>query len=84
MAERIDTKPGHGGHRWSKHPWAEWTDGSSWRIQRGVDYDALSSSMAAIIRDHAKRHGLQVQTALWQDGDGVEFQFTRQSEQAAA
>lgn len=78
MADRIDTfTPGKGGAL-PKYPWEDWTDGSPWRIHRGQDYDISTESMAAVVRNYARRVGLTVETKRSRDEDFVEFQFGRE------
>lgn len=80
MAERIDNltrRP----PRPAIYPWAEWLDGSAWRIRRGEDFEVSAESMAAQIRIRAAREGRTVY-ARCPDGDTVEFQFSGQEEAA--
>jgi hypothetical protein len=75
MGERIDidmTRP-------RKYPWDKWADGSTWRIQRGIDYEIPSASMAAQIRSHALRNEMRVMTSMPHEIDGVQFQFSKAS-----
>lgn len=81
MARRLSTPvlPAVGAP--PKYPWHHWADGSAWRITHGKDFDISASSMAAIIRSHARRNGLQVRTR--RVGTAIEFQFSVAQEQAA-
>lgn len=65
-----------------KYPWHHWADGSAWRIKHGDDFAVPASSMAAIIRSHARRNGMTVRTR--RVGDAIEFQFVVEAEVAAA
>lgn len=83
MAERIDNLtflPG----RPAKYPWAEWADGSGWRLTRGVDFasEMTSSAMRGVITSYAARQGVKVQTSV-PDADTVEFQFAEPTGAAA-
>lgn len=84
MAERIENLSTNRGGAPRKYPWELWTDGSAWRIVKGQDYDIPTVSMAAIVRGHARRNGLEVFTAQTRDQDGVEFQFSAGDSMAEA
>lgn len=75
MAERIDALGSVRRGRPPLYPWDEWTDGSAWRITRGVDFEVSAQSMASMIRIRANNTGV-VASANVVDGDTVEFQFT--------
>jgi hypothetical protein len=75
VAERISSLPDRPLGAPPKYPWDTWTDGSAWRIQRGIDYDIPSTSMASMIRGHAARHGFDVVALVNRERDAVEFQF---------
>jgi hypothetical protein len=84
MAERIEALSPSARGAAPKYPWSEWTDGSAWRIVRGIDYDIPSASMAALIRQHAHRYGLSVSAVLPRgDVEAVEFQFSPRKSVAA-
>lgn len=56
-----------------KYPWEEWSDGSPWKIMKGVDYEIEDIGMAGLIYHHASRYGLIVTV---QRNDGyIVFQF---------
>jgi hypothetical protein len=79
MAERIDSiTPSRG--RAPIYPWGEWLDGSAWRIERGVDFEVPTDSMAAMVRMRASKAGLTATARVV--GDAVEFQVL--SEEKAA
>jgi hypothetical protein len=72
MAERITTFAPLRGRR-PIYPWAEWMDGSAWRITRGEDFTVSPESMAQHIRERGRRYDVEVTAYL--DGDAVEFKF---------
>lgn len=72
MAERIDSLPERAG-RPPTYPWAEWMDGSAWRIVRGEDFEVEAVTMAAMIRNRAR--DARTSARAYVDGDAVEFQF---------
>lgn len=80
MAERIEplkVRPG----RAQRYPWAEWMDGSAWRIKRGVDFDSAAPAMRSVITAAASRRGVRVKTTV-PDDETVEFQFFNLKEAA--
>jgi hypothetical protein len=80
VAERISSlSPSRSGR--PLYPWAEWMDGSAWRIRRGEDFVPPALSMATTLRSQAHRRGVSVTVRL--DGDTVEFQFGPRAEVAA-
>lgn len=81
MAERIDDLTPLRG-RPPVYPWDTWTDGSAWRIRRGVDFEVSAESMAAQIRMRAGRDNVTV-FARCPDDDTVEFQFSPDEASAA-
>lgn len=81
MAERISQFSPRRIGRPALYPWDEWTDGSAWRITRGVDFDISPKSMSGILYGYATRQGSSVKVAV--DGDAVEFQFAPLVEAAA-
>lgn len=56
-----------------RYPWGEWTDGSTWRITRGADFDVSVDSMRSMLWSYAGRSGLDLATVV--DGDSIEFRF---------
>lgn len=73
MAERIDNVTPLRG-RAPIYPWDEWTDGSAWRIRRGVDFETSTQSMRSVLTTYAGRNNLNVRTSV-PDASTVEFQF---------
>jgi hypothetical protein len=73
MAERIDEFSPRRLGRPPLYPWAEWVDGSTWRITRGEDFEVTAKSMVANLYSHAYRQGLSLEAR--QDGESIEFQF---------
>lgn len=82
MAERISSLSPRRVGRPALYPWSEWTDGSVWRIARGVDFSVAPSGMVKNLYSRAFRQGLSVEARIV-DGDTVEFQFSPQQEEAA-
>lgn len=76
MAERISEFSPRRIGRPALYPWAEWMDGSAWRITRGEDFEISPKSMAAAVYAHAARQGFSVAVRI--DGDAVEFQFVKE------
>jgi hypothetical protein len=80
VAERIkDFTPRRG--RQPIYPWADWMDGSGWRITRGEDFDVSPESMAQQIRERGRQYSVGVTAYL--DGEAVEFRFDAPEEVAA-
>lgn len=85
MAERITEIVQWGVRKQTPHPyaypWNEWQDGSVWKIARGVDYSAKSTSMVSMLQRAAREHGLKVRLMVdWnpqdpQYHDSITFQF---------
>lgn len=84
MAERLSNFTPRPDGRPAIYPWEQWSDGSGWRITRGVDFAIPASNMAAVIRAYAHRTGQRASARV--EGDAVEFQFSSpvESEEAAA
>lgn len=80
MAERIDNLSPVARQR--IYPWAEWLDGSAWRIRRGEDFEVTGDSMATMIRLRASREGGSASCRVVDDGSTVEFRFDREQEAA--
>ncbi len=61
----------------AKYPWPQWTDGSIWRIVRGVDFDVAPRSMQATLFARASRDGMRLATRqVIDDGrEAVVFRF---------
>jgi hypothetical protein len=78
MAEKIDTPP----RRRTRYPWHEWTDGSTWRIKQGEDYDISDLQMQGSLHMRARNNNLTVQTASPEAGV-IEFQFKRSGDDVA-
>lgn len=61
--------------RRDKYDWLRWTDGSAWRVKRGVDFDSTTEGFQSSLYQRARRHGFTVRVSI--DGDVVKFQFTK-------
>ena len=78
MAQRLDTFPGASGPRGNrKYPWREWTDGSTWQILRGEDYDVATENMRVNLHMKADSMLRRVRTRKFDDqrSEGLVFQF---------
>jgi hypothetical protein len=61
-----------------KYPWDEWTDGSTWEIRHGADYDVVTENMRVNLHMKADSLVCKVRTRKFQDddqGEGLIFQF---------
>lgn len=77
MAQRLEVEklaPTLKG-RPAKYPWADWTDGSAWRIVQGDDYDN-TVTMKRNLRQHASQHGFYVVIAE-NAPDSLDIQFNK-------
>lgn len=77
MARRLDGFPGPGPHGQRRYPWVEWTDGSTWEIRRGEDYDVPTENMRVSLHMKATSLLRKVRTRKIDDdrGEGLIFQF---------
>src|SRR5260370_32665583 len=78
MGRRVDCFPGAAATGRRKSPWDEWTDGSTWEIRRGDDYDVATESMRVNLHMKADSLGCKVRTRKFEDddqGEGLIFQF---------
>lgn len=57
-----------------RYPWDKWCDGQIWKAMRGVDFDVEPAIFQITVKNHAKRHGMTVQTAV--QGEALVFQFS--------
>jgi hypothetical protein len=62
------------GGRALRYPWAEWTDGNWWKIQKGSDYQIDTDNMRRGLATHAQRHSMKVDA--YKRGDLLIFKFT--------
>ena len=88
MAHRLDSfdfSSERPAGRPPKYPWHEWTDGSIWRVIRGIDYEPATRSLQATLFAYAGRVGLKVRTKqVTVDGrEGLVFQFFEDGEPPA-
>jgi hypothetical protein len=58
--------------RRSKYPWAEWLDGSTWKLRRGEDFQTTGESMRATAVKAAQAAGKNIRTQVTTDQDGTE------------
>lgn len=78
MAEIVPDATLEQNHTKSKHDWTNWTNGSTWKLTRGVDFDARPESIRAQAFQYAKRRNLKCQTAQdINDKDVVYIKFSR-------
>jgi hypothetical protein len=78
MGRRLDSFPGDASSGRRKYPWDEWTDGSTWEIRRGDDYDVATENMRVNLHMKADSLGCKVRTRKFEDddqGEGLIFQF---------
>lgn len=83
MARRLDAFPGGAQVRSQrKYPWDEWTDGSTWEIRRGEDYDVATENMRVNLHMRADSMLRKVRTRKFHDdrGEGLIFQFVESKE----
>jgi hypothetical protein len=77
MARKLDSFPGDGPSGQRRYPWGEWTDGSTWEIRRGEDYDVATENMRVNLHLKADAQLKKVRTKKVNDEDceGLVFQF---------
>jgi hypothetical protein len=83
MARRLETFPGDNGPRGNRrYPWREWTDGSTWEILRGEDYDVATENMRVNLHMKADSLFRKVRTRKFDNhrGEGLVFQFLDSAE----
>jgi hypothetical protein len=83
MARRLDAFPvGDQPRGQRKYPWDEWTDGSTWEIRRGEDYDVATENMRVNLHMKADSLLRKVRTRKFDDdhGEGLIFQFVESEE----
>jgi hypothetical protein len=79
MARRLQAFPGDKkGLR--RYPWREWTDGSTWEIRQGDDYDVATENMRVNLHLKAEALGRKVRTRKVTGGAGLVFQFLESEE----
>ncbi|MFF4869877.1 hypothetical protein [Streptomyces sp. NPDC000961] len=66
-------------------PWHLWTDGSTWQVREGEDFNVPASAFIAAANIHANLLGLTVKAAKipWQVGVGgqiILFRFEKRDE----
>jgi len=62
--------------RRSKYPWDKWTDGQTYQVVRGEDYECKTISLIAALRWKANSLGMKLHTATDEDDKAVIFQFS--------
>lgn len=72
MAERIHDPPEPEGY-----PWDDWTDGDTWRVVHGEDFQCDTASLQTYLYRVARRRKMIVTTK--RDGDTIVFKFRRDS-----
>jgi hypothetical protein len=63
MADRINQFPSAKRPPSRRYPWDDWTDGSPWKLVRGVDFDQEVDQFRNRLYPQAKRRGLKVRSA---------------------
>ena len=82
MARRLAGFPGKTPRDQRRYPWEAWTDGSTWEIRQGEDYDVATENMRVNLHMKASSLSLKVRTRKFEDdrGEGLVFQFYRSQE----
>jgi hypothetical protein len=62
MATRVDHFPVTPRRAQRSYPWHEWTDGGTWMLVRGEDFDAEIEVFRNKLYAQASRRGLKVRT----------------------
>src|SRR5580700_4272912 len=77
MGRRLAAFPGETSRGLRRYPWGEWTDGSTWEIRRGDDYDVATENMRVNLHMKADSLYTKVRTRKFADdrGEGLIFQF---------
>jgi hypothetical protein len=77
MARRLDAFPAVPPSGRRRYPWHEWTDGATWEIRRGDDYDVATENMRVNLHIKAETLARKVRTRKIRDddGEGLIFQF---------
>jgi hypothetical protein len=73
MAKRVDNID-FKTHARAKYDWAEWTDGTTWQIEQGEDFNCSVPSMKGHIYSHAFKNGRKVRVRQVNDTT-LAFQF---------
>lgn len=72
MAKMVDRMPGVGGRTpVMSYPWDDWLDGSTWRLERGVDYKVATTAMRAYVYRAARARGVDVETVRGDNGQSL-------------
>lgn len=61
-----------------KYDWDEWTDGKTRKATQFVDFNCSPVSFRSALKQHARRHGLEVVTRV--EGCFVTFRFIPRGE----
>ncbi len=85
MARRINGFSGSGTTGKRTYPWVEWTDGSTWEIAQGEDYDVPTENMRTNLHMKAKAIGATVESHSFNDGStsGLRFRFSEDGDNPA-
>lgn len=67
MAERLDDFPK--GHERHLFPIDEWTDGSTWKLTRGADFEQDVARMRTLLYAAARRRGMRLQSRSVREND---------------
>lgn len=72
MATKLDTFPITPRRTQRSYPWDDWTDGGTWRLVRGEDFDQEVEAFRNKLYTQATKRGLKVRTHKEQlDADQV-------------
>jgi hypothetical protein len=59
----------------ARYPWADWTDGSVWKITQGTDFTVALESMQTQLYLRGKAEDRSCRTRFQHDPEGIIFQF---------
>lgn len=75
MATKLKDMPKRRG-RATKHDWANWADGSVWKVKRGEDFDAELESFRTQLYGKAKTLGKTIQVDVDRAAETIVFRMT--------
>jgi hypothetical protein len=81
MARRVKVMPIKRRNKYKGYriyPWDKWSDGSTWKVKQGTDFDISIRNFQIYVHQAAAKRGLKVQT--YTDGDALYFQFYNEKE----
>lgn len=57
-----------------RYPWSEWTNGATWAVQQGEDFDIPVESFRSLLHGYGMRNGMTCKTKRMSDSV-LHFQF---------